>query len=617
MQDSETWVAVTGNSRERRAWSVPTPAARRALALGAGFVAAKCAVVLFLVAAGGGRTLADVASPLALIYEDVILVAVLFGLDALTQRATSPGQERARWLVVWALVAYSAFNVAVARVFATPLTVSMLGAAGGALSDSIFAYVTPGNVAAIAVVLGLAVGVSRFEFGTIPPRSLTLPGVLFAASLLLGPRAAARVETLGLHRNAAVTLVSTWLARVAPPPRVAGRVAELPAEGRALDLTHLAGALRGRNVVWVILESTAAQYLTSYGAKLDVTPNLTRLAENALVFEHAYSAYPESIKGLFSMLCARYPAAGTTAADYVAARVPCAPISDSFRRAGYRTGFFHSGRFRYLGMQGIVDDRGFDELHDAETIGGKYSVSFGTDDASTVRRLLEFVDGSQGRRFFAVYSPISGHHPYKAPGNGPRPFREKTEKDRYQNDLYSGDAAFGELVRGLGDRSLLENTAFVIVGDHGEAFDQHEGNFAHTLHLYEENVHVPLIVAAPGLTLGSVRVPQVASLTDLAPTTLALLGLPRQDLHAGRSLLEPEPGVARFYTDQGPLKLGLRQGRYKLIHETEHDRSRLFDLQRDPGEKHDIAAEEPERTARYRKHVLDWSNAERALISRR
>ncbi len=42
------------------------------------------------------------------------------------------------------------------------------------------------------------------------------------------------------------------------------------------------------------------------------------------------------------------------------------------------------------------------------------------------------------------------------------------------------------------------------------------------LHLYEENVHVPLIVAAPGLTLGSVRVPQVASLTDLAPTTLAL-----------------------------------------------------------------------------------------------
>jgi phosphoglycerol transferase MdoB-like AlkP superfamily enzyme len=389
----------------------------------------------------------------------------------------------------------------------------------------------------------------------------------------------------------------------------------LPAEGKALDITHFAGAARGRNVVWVILESTAAEYLGAYGGVPDPTPHLTNLADNAVVFDTAYAAYPESIKGLFSMLCSTAPAAETTAADYVVDRVPCPSIATLLAGAGYRTAFFHSGRFRYLGMQGILDGRGFHELHDAESVGGKYASSFGTDDASTVARLLTFVDGlPKEQKFFAIYSPISGHHPYKSPGVGPRPFPEKTERDRYLNDLFAGDAAFGDLIDGLRRRGRFESTLFVVVGDHGEAFHQHEGNFAHTLFLYEENVRVPMILAMPGITVGRVRAPQIASLLDLGPTTLALLGLELPKATQGRSLLVPEAGAARFYTDHGPLKLGLRHGRFKLIHETEHDRSRLFDLVADPQERNDVAPAEVERVALYRRHVLDWSAQERTLI---
>jgi len=595
---------VTGNH-----W---LPVWRRAAVLGAGLLMAKVALVALRILDGGGAALADARLPFALLYQDALVVLGFALLDAALARRVS----RPQWALVWALLAYAAFNVAVARVFSTPLTLSMLGAAGGALSDSILGYVSASNLVAIGSVLLVALAVSRARVVRPSRRSALVALSLAAVLVSFGPRAAARVETLGLHRNAALALASTGLARLAPAP-LASDPGALPAEGPALDLGHLGGAARGRNVVWVILESTAADYLGVYGAKLDPTPNLSRLAENALVFDAAYSAYPESIKGLWSMLCAAAPAAETTAKAYVASRLPCASIAASLGRAGYRTGFFHSGRFRYLGMQGIVDDRGFDALFDAESIGGKHASSFGTDDASTVKRLLRFVDElPRGERFFAVYSPISGHHPYRSPGEGPRPFPAKSEKDHYLNDLFAGDAAFGELVRGLEARGHHDDTLYVVVGDHGEAFGQHEGNFAHTLHLYEENVRVPFIVAAPGLTLGRVRVPQVASLVDLAPTTLALLGLPRERLHDGRSLLDPQPGVARFYTDHGPLALGLRQGRYKAIHETEHDRTRLYDLARDPGEQHDLAREEPERAASYEAHLLGWAAARRRAVGR-
>jgi arylsulfatase A-like enzyme len=263
-------------------------------------------------------------------------------------------------------------------------------------------------------------------------------------------------------------------------------------------------------------------------------------------------------------------------------------------------------------MQGILEQRGFSELHDAESIGGAYASSFGTDDASTAARVLDFVDGvPKGQPFFAVYSPIAGHHPYRTPGPRQEPFAGVTEFDHYRNDLFTGDLALGRIVDGLRDRGLFERTLFVVVGDHGEAFAQHPGNFAHTLYLYEENVRVPFIVAAPGLFPQTVRAPQIVSLVDLAPTTLALLGLSAPISYQGRSGLDPIAGMAVFFTEHDLLKVGLRHGRFKLIHEQEHARLRLYDLAADPGERHDLAAAEPSRAELYRSWLLRWLQDER------
>jgi phosphoglycerol transferase MdoB-like AlkP superfamily enzyme len=108
-------------------------------------------------------------------------------------------------------------------------------------------------------------------------------------------------------------------------------------------------------------------------------PTVTQLSEHreALRFQHVYAVYPESIKGLYATLCSAYPTANTPAGFFTQKRRPCVTLADSLAQVGYRTAMFHSGWFAYLGMAGIVADRGFSVLADAGQVGGQYRTSFG------------------------------------------------------------------------------------------------------------------------------------------------------------------------------------------------------------------------------------------------
>ena len=105
--------------------------------------------------------------------------------------------------------------------------------------------------------------------------------------------------------------------------------------------------------------------------------------------------YPESIKELFATLCSRYPAFDVP--PEIFRDVPCASLAAILKKAGYRTSLFHSGRFMYLGMDAVIRDRGFDLLEDAGAIGGRVNSSFGVDEASTVDRMLGWIDHWSGR----------------------------------------------------------------------------------------------------------------------------------------------------------------------------------------------------------------------------
>src|SRR5262245_59036139 len=230
------------------------------------------------------------------------------------------------------------------------------------------------------------------------------------------------------------------------------------------------------------------------------------------------------------------------------ARITTPSLASLLKAAGYRTALFHSGRFMYLGMQAVIANRGFDVLEDAGAIGGNHESSFGVDEPSTVRRALAWLDSlPRGERFFLTYLPIAGHHPYETPESGP--FPERVESDRYLNALHYSDASIGALLRGLRERGLEQSTLFVIFGDHGQAFGRHQGNYGHTLFLYEENLHVPYLIALPGLINQQVHLAKTISLLDTAPTILDLLGLQPPADYQGRSALEARHRMALFYTD--------------------------------------------------------------------
>jgi arylsulfatase A-like enzyme len=552
-------------------------------------------------------------APVAYLWQDAAVVLVYAGLEVALRRM--PGVA---WTIYAAFVAYVALGVPVIRVMSTPMTWTMWRAAGGALRDSVWMYVTPWNVvwilAALAVsafVPYLASGSSRTSTAAGPPEGGRHVGFTVTLCLLgtivLGPFATARIDTHGLDRNAWSALVTTAIPRIVAATPGALEPSEwrhgLQPRPPTESLTRFRGAAAGRNVILVSLESTAAQYLSLYGASAEAMPNLSVLATSAIAFDRAYAVYPESIKGLFSILCSRYPALDTSADSY--ASVPCHSVAAHLRGRGYHTALFHSGRFGYLGMDAVVRDRGFDVRADAGDIGGRHESSFGVDDRATAARALGWIDSlPRGDRFFLAYLPIAGHHPYESPEPGP--FAAQDDFGRYRNALHYGDAALGDLMKGLQARGREQECVWIVLGDHGEAFGQHDGNFGHTFQLYEENVRVPFLVAAPGLIANEVRTAQVVSLIDTAPTILDLLGLPADDRYRGTTALTSDARMAFFYAGYSLRLLGLRDGNLKLILELDSTRSRLFDLERDPVESHDIASAHAEEVRWYVQRLRSW-----------
>jgi hypothetical protein len=551
-------------------------------------------------------------TPIAFIWQDVLAALIFAGLLTLCRR------EWIAWLVYGVGVSYVALNVAVLRVLNTPITWPMLKAARGTLADSVLHYFKPQVILPVAVVflagiaLALAVRNLRLRYRT---------GWVVCAIVIIaaGPFASGRIDTAGLHRNSITALVTTSLPRInageARESNIDWRRSPVEAlqSGTGEDLDRFRGGAGQRNVILIMLESAGAQYLSTYGARENPMPFVDTLAKRSLVFENAYAVYPESIKTLLSVICSKYPALDVPVETI--ARMMRSSLARELGSAGYRSALFHSGRFMYLGMDAVVEGRGYDVVEDAGAIGGQKESSFGVDEPSTVRRMLNWT-GSLGRdeKFFLTYLPIAGHHPYDTPLAGP--FPDVEERDRYLNALNYADNSVRDLLKGLEAQGRLADSLIVIAGDHGEAFGQHEGNYGHSFYLHEENMRVPLLIVAPGMIETSVRVQRPVSLVDLGPTILDLLGcsIPRE--FQGKSILAGREQLVLFYTDYSLTFLGLRDGCLKYIYEVESNRSKVFNLCSDPGETTDISSHLQDRVATYKSHVTAWSRAQKATYKK-
>ncbi len=192
----------------------------------------------------------------------------------------------------------------------------------------------------------------------------------------------------------------------------------------------------------------------------------------------------------------------------------------------------------------------------------------------------------------------------------------------YREEIGVVDDAIGEVFSMLEDRGMLDTTLVAITSDHGEAFGEHN-HHGHTSTVYEEQIHVPLMLRIPNTAPARIDTP--VSLLALQPTIEDLAGLRSTPaplypslagLIDGRSEHFPSPIAENWL---GFHKRGwtaptsaLISGDYKLIYDWTTTAVELYDLSEDPAEQHDLARSEPERV---RELLVDFQDREAFLIT--
>jgi arylsulfatase A-like enzyme len=382
------------------------------------------------------------------------------------------------------------------------------------------------------------------------------------------------------------------------------------------------------SIVLVSIDTLRADRLGVMGNTRGLTPTLDRLATEGLLFEQATSPAPWTLPAHASLFTSRLPHDLRRHWDFTTAvHVRWTLLAERLYEAGYRTAAFTGAG--YVSSQ-FGFSQGFEvfDEHDEALEGGPEKI---------LAPALAWARSVAGAPFFLFVHTYEPHYPYvhldrarpEDVGRLPPTFTiEEVEvihrgeivptpaERRYITDLYDGDVAYADRVVGgflstLEREGILDRALLVVVSDHGEELWDHDTGYSpdHGHTLYQELIHVPLILRWPGKVPAGRRIRTPVSLIDVAPTLLALAGLPADRDHRGRSLAgtlstgeEPDPAPIMAESVQyGPDRFLVREGDLKVVLTPYPDRLNsfvaiparpleIFDLAADPLEHHDLSA---------------------------
>lgn len=416
------------------------------------------------------------------------------------------------------------------------------------------------------------------------------------------------------------------------------------------------------NFVFILIDDLGWKDLGCYGGTFYETPNIDKLAREGMRFTNAYAACPVCSPTRASILTGRYPAR-LNLTDWIPGRkqwpwakllVPAfnqqlpldeVTVAKALKPTGYVSasiGKWHLGTEPYY-----PDKQGFD-LNIAGTQRGATRTYFCPYDIPTLQgcregeyltdRLTEeaetFIEKNRNRPFFLYLAHFAVHIPLEAKQKLIAKYEAKSKPDRAQhNAIYAAmiesmDESVGRIMKKLDELNIAERTVVFFMSDNGGLV--YEGSRKEPVtsntplragkgHLYEGGIREPMIVRGPGIVKGGLCDVPVSSV-DFYPTILEMAKVTPDSKLAidGLSLvplLKRAGGLRRdalywhypHYSNQGGEPAGaVRQGDYKLIEFYEDGKLELYNLRKDIGEQHNLAAQMPDRAAKLQKMLHNW-----------
>jgi arylsulfatase A-like enzyme len=418
-----------------------------------------------------------------------------------------------------------------------------------------------------------------------------------------------------------------------------------------------AAAARHPNVLLVSIDSLRADHLGSYGYPRDTTPSIDRLARRGALFETAISSASWTVPAHMTMLTGLPPEVHGVNDRFSALSPDAVTLAEALHGAGYQTAAFISGP-TVMAQYGFA--QGFDLFDDRMVEVGRTQ--------PTSPGLLELVEGhldrwsDAGRHapFFVFLHMWDVHYDYAPPEPYDRLFDpdyagDLTGHDFEQNArihagmdardlqhliaLYDGEIRYtdehvGRVIERLRALHALDDTIVVVTSDHGEEFFEH-GLKGHAKTLYDEVLHVPLVISYPRGVRFAQRIHAQVRTMDLAPTILGLAGVAAPAGFGAAGLAAPYRSVdlspwlggihARLPMPEPPAfsdirgllghQRSIRTLGAKMIHfdvaRRNHLANEVFDLRQDPREQRNLlgTGEEPELADQLDHALAAWGTS--------
>jgi hypothetical protein len=443
-------------------------------------------------------------------------------------------------------------------------------------------------------------------------RKATVVALVALAALVIGALGTPRLEgaRMGLSRAVPLAVAAQAAAELAGGGEAAPEE-EIPT---TLEYQETPGAPRP-NVVLIMYESLNWKSTDVYVPGRGTTPFLAELAKTSLVVERQYTVVPHTSKAVVAIECGLTPYPGSKRIESTPGILPKKCLAHLLRSQGYKTAFFQPA-IDFEERSQLVKNMGFETfrgLADFKPFGFEKTSYFGREDKIMLAPSLEWVDRVKGGPFFLSYLTLATHHNYVTPQSFARVEYPEPDPDQrnFLNAVRYLDDFVREVYRGFEARGLLDNTVFIIVGDHGEAFAEHDRR-QHDLIMWEEGLRAAALIHGPKFLPPPGRIEGLRSHLDIVPTVADLLGLKaKPGSFEGQSLLQPVADDRKlfhacWFNNQCTA---VHEGPVKTIYHYDSQPMEVYNDWVDELERDDLAGQDLYGAAfldSRKKEMLDW-----------